>query len=143
MSKSSKSKGGRDSSAIASGLPLPRPHEVLRSVFLDEQSSGPTLGQDRRTFSPSPFATRTNAGRPTRLIAKPLGPRKQARSQRLSYKPGYLPYSVAFSSPRSVAICVRRGIRKEVLHALGISGRRGLGRGRGGSRRTVFSKIRC
>lgn len=36
-----------------------------------------------------------------------------------------------FPNPRRVQVCLRRKARKEVLHALGIAGRRGLGRGAG------------
>lgn len=35
---------------------------------------------------------------------------------------------VAFAVPKSVAVCVRRSRRREVLHALGVAGGKGVGR---------------
>jgi hypothetical protein len=49
--------------------------------------------------------------------------------------------TLAVRVPARVSFCVRRKVRKEVLHALGIAGRRGLGRG--GVRRTENSNWRC
>lgn len=48
-----------------------------------------------------------------------------------------------FRFPGRVVECLKRKVRKEVLHALGIAGRRGL-KGRGGSyRRGAFSGVSC
>lgn len=46
---------------------------------------------------------------------------------------------IAFSSPRRILICVRRGIRKQVLHALKKTGKRGQRR----PRFNAFSRISC
>lgn len=45
----------------------------------------------------------------------------------------------SFSSPSRVIICIRRKIRKEVLHALKKSGKSG----QRNPRRTAYSNIRC
>lgn len=44
-----------------------------------------------------------------------------------------------FKAPKQVLICVRRGIRKEVLHAKKVAGRRGLKK----PRRSAFSGVSC
>jgi len=51
------------------------------------------------------------------------------------------PWQIAFEEPSRVLVCVRRKIRKEVLHAFGIAGRRGLGRG--GVQFNENSKFSC
>lgn len=47
---------------------------------------------------------------------------------------------IGFFTPSKVAICVRRKIRREVLHALKIAGGRGHFRKR---RRSFYSSVRC
>lgn len=67
------------------------------------------------------------ARRPVRTISPPAKPL----------------YRLAFENPRLVMHCLRRRMRREVLHALGIAGRKGLrGRGGGYSRR-VESEFHC
>lgn len=46
---------------------------------------------------------------------------------------------VAFSSPQNVFVCIRRKIRKEVLHALKKAGKRG----QKAPRRSAYSDIQC
>lgn len=46
---------------------------------------------------------------------------------------------VAFESPEKVMVCVRRKMRREVLHALRITGKSGTGK----RRRTPASNIHC
>lgn len=48
---------------------------------------------------------------------------------------------VRFALPNYVAICVRRKLRREVLHALKLTGK--SGRGGGKRRRSAYSGIRC
>lgn len=50
--------------------------------------------------------------------------------------------SVGFTLPWQVIVCVRRKRRKEVMHALNIAGRSGVGRGKK-QRRNEFSEVRC
>lgn len=57
-------------------------------------------------------------------------------------RPDRLPYRVGFALPWQVIICVRRKRRKQVLHALRIAGRRGIGRGKK-QRRNEYSEVRC
>lgn len=59
------------------------------------------------------------------------------------YSTGYedVPHQMSFRNPDRVLVCARRQIRKEVLHALGISGRRGIGRG--GVKFNENSKFGC
>lgn len=56
-------------------------------------------------------------------------------------KAGRAPLSgLSFDAPKRVLICVRRGIRKQVIHALGKAGKRGRGAKR---RRTAHSGVSC
>lgn len=136
MSKSSRSRAGRDTPAIASTRVLPRLPD----------SSGDRLpalsALDRRSYVPSPPSSPLSrpyrpavllSGRPARFIAKPNKPAYYYGPQRLSWQ------AVGFRAPKQVAICVRRGVRKEVLFARKVAGRRGLA----GGRRNEFSNIRC
>lgn len=50
------------------------------------------------------------------------------------------PIRVAFEQPEKVLVCVRRKSRKEVLHALRLTGKKGRG---GSHRRTPLSDIHC
>lgn len=49
---------------------------------------------------------------------------------------------VGFAMPWQVVLCVRRKRRREVMHALGIAGRRGVGAGRRWHR-NEWSDVRC
>lgn len=50
--------------------------------------------------------------------------------------------SINFRAPRSVHICQRRSARRQVMHALNIAGRKGVGKGK--RRRTNFwSRVGC
>lgn len=138
MSRKSRRRSGRDASAIARRS-LPRVNYSLRSL-MDGSQPRLSLGQDRRVFSPAPLATRTFGGIPTRLIAKHKASARRPATQRLSWE-AWPPVRVAFDVPKSVALCVRRKIRSEVLHALDIAGSRGLGRG--GVRRGPYSGVGC
>lgn len=80
--------------------------------------------EDRRTWHPDPVEPAQSAySRPARLRAAP--PPKvqqrpfQAPRQAILANP---PARVAFQDPRRVLICVRRNIRRGVLHALGVAG---------------------
>lgn len=68
-----------------------------------EQSTRPI-----RTFSGQPARLKVFSG-PTRSGTRPL-----------------VPYSITFRNPQKTVVCVRRTQRKQVLHALGVAGRKGL-----------------
>lgn len=90
---------------------------------------------DRRLFHPAPF-TRPAVSLGRRADTKLSIPSNPLRSvQRLNAQ---LSHQIGFDKPRKVLICVRRAIRKEVMHAMG----------KGGSkvrkpRRNQFSDVRC
>lgn len=81
--------------------------------------------EDRRTFHPQGSQRPARsfnrsihrlsvAGIPVARAVRPAGSQYDFRSE--TWKP--LPYRVGFEKPHKVLICVRRKIRKEVLHAL-------------------------
>lgn len=104
------------------------------------------LLEDRRLFSPvtvRPVSTlRRDAVVRTRpvIVAAPPVVASPSRSRR-STKSGLdiVPSRVRFGAPRRVLICVRRRRRREVLHAKGVAGRRGLRR----PRRNFWSEVSC
>lgn len=90
------------------------------------------LIEDRRRFDPLTTIAPPRAldGRQARLtpskVPKYSGPPVRGLQDVLAALPSHL----AFEEPRRVAACVRRQNRKEVLHALDVAGRSGVGRGR-------------
>lgn len=86
---------------------------------------------DRRTFHPSPF-TRPAVSAGRRADTKLVVPSQSLRDvQRLNH-------TVQFKEPRKVLICVRRKIRKEVIHAKGVGGSRVRK-----PKRNQFSDVKC
>lgn len=121
------------------------------NVFISGRSQGnftdfsdysvPFPVTDRRIFNPEKRFSRPAvrfSGRPARVIAPQARKARLARSRGFS-SPFFTGASLAFANPRSVAVCVRRGVRREVLHAKGVAGSRGLRR----PKRNHFSSIRC
>lgn len=84
--------------------------------------------EDRRSYR---GPVRSISGAKYSLVAHQ--PKKQLNRPRMK-----VPYQVAFSNPRSLMVCLRRSIRKRVIHAIGKAGR---GNRRG--RRNAYSNIRC
>lgn len=125
-SKSVRESAGRDLLGIAN-LRLPRPIALL-------PRSGRTLQdiEDRRTYHPGPVRnarTRRQWAHVLVVTRKPVVPKgRPALSSR-----------VAFANPREVLVCVRRKRRKEVLHAKGVAGRKGIKR----YRRNEYSEVSC
>lgn len=124
MSRRSKSgRSRRDTSDIANfQLPLPMSFTSLSDY------------EDRRQFYPAPVtpardifgsAAKIKVGRP-----------KNGPTQ-LSFKRALA--ALQFSAPKEVVVCVKRKVRKEVLHALGKSGKTGQKK----PRRNYFSDVRC
>lgn len=85
--------------------------------------------EDRRQYHPA------GHHRPASSPRKAVAP--SSIDARSAMSPGH-PLRV-FNAPSHVAICVRRKVRDEVLHALGKTGK-GSGRPR---RRTQWSKVKC
>lgn len=108
-----------------STLLLPRP--TLSPLRLDILAL-----EDRRLWHPErqnrPFAAAP------RQASRPV-----ARQRPAFHQPSQTRAIIAFQEPSRVAVCVRRGIRREVLHALGVAGKRGLG----GPHRNEASTISC
>lgn len=91
------------------------------------------LFEDRRLFTPDPLPPAKSFNTPHHRLTIP---KSKARS---FSRPGPVPHQLGFAAPEKVLICVRRKIRKEVLHAYKRTGR-GSGRP---NRRGPFSDIHC
>lgn len=142
MSKSSRSKRGRDVSSAASAhryrpRPVPRVSASM-SVLPQLSRTNDPFGvlalpvADRRTWHP--------AGPLTRPWAAPFSSSRQVAKQNPSFnQPSYTKAVVAFQAPDGVAVCVRRKRRKQVLHAKGVAGKKGIRR----YRRNYTSNYSC
>ncbi|AXH73383.1 MAG: hypothetical protein [Microviridae sp.] len=92
------------------------------------------------------YAPRTVGGGRARVIigkTQPRGSQTPWRDAFQTLKQVYaLPHRIGFQTPHLVPLCIRRRIRKEVLHALGMTGK---GHGGAGKPRKVdeTSKITC
>lgn len=91
------------------------------------------LYEDRRTWHPEAIRPAKSFQGPTRLTIKPAVPLK---GRRLALYP---PAGISFAAPRRVLVCVRRHIRREVLHALRKTGRSG----QKPPRQTLWSSVHC
>lgn len=86
--------------------------------------------EDRRLWHPDPF-------RPAATFTAAL-PRLDVPKS--SKKKGVVvPRSVGFVEPHRVLVCVRRTVRKQVMHAMGKAGKRGQKK----PRRNAYSEISC
>lgn len=102
--------------------------------------------EDRRTWSPEPILDdlpRDLRGVPTPI--RPAQPARKAQRSRSVAGPSLTPRPIfAFvdhhNPIKRVAICVRRKIRKEIMHALKFAGKGG---GKRRPRRNSNSNIRC
>jgi len=126
----------RQRSSMAAALPQTYLKPSRRSTYI-EAPEIPFPSLDRRTYHPDPVPTyKRLSGRPARVVAAPPAKRAHAPA-------GTLPEPVEvsallFKNPSGVKVCVQRGVRKEVMHALGVAG----GPVRPGHK-TAKSKIRC
>lgn len=92
------------------------------------------LIEDRRTYTPE-------LARPVVGISVSRGPARLVAKQNPAYKaPSQTKALVAFAEPKKLALCVRRGIRKEVLFAKGVGGSKKPQRA---PRKSEFSDISC
>lgn len=130
MSKRRKRKSlvGRD---ILKPIPIAKrslPRQSIRTLNQVLLDIARLTGQDQRRFTPNKhiIPTRTVSGIPASTQISPLHtPLRKARER--------------FTTPKTVTVCIRRKQRKEVLHAIGKSGKN---RGRR-YRRTQWSSISC
>lgn len=129
-SKSHSSTPGRDHFTIASNSPLNSlllPRVALSPLRLDVLAL-----EDRREWHPE------RQNRP--FAAAPVQARRPVAKQRPAFsQPSQTKAIIAFAEPSRVAVCVRRGVRREVLHALKVAGGTGMKR----RRLTSSSKISC
>ena len=84
-----------------------------------------TAAQDKRTYHPHPRPTSTLSGIPSGALTV-----------------GRKLHQLVFDKPKIITLCVRRQQRKEVMHAIGKAGSRGLGR-RKRRRTNEESHIKC
>lgn len=122
---SSTTRAPRDASVIASPFP-----DFLRLRPLSTHPrSGHTLTEieDRRTFNPGRSPSRT-----PRQIARVLMALPKVQGKRSSRE------VYSFKLPKQTAVCVRREIRKQVIHAKGAAGTK-VRR----PRRNALSRISC
>lgn len=90
------------------------------------------LFEDRRLFDPDPIPPARSFHTPRHRLVLP------APLQKPSVR-GALPHALGFQAPNKVLICVRRKIRREVLHAYKRT-RKGASSSR---RRNYYSSISC
>lgn len=101
------------------------------------------LPTDRRLYNPSPAfvePARRFSGRPARVVAPPPS-RALQRAKKGLPAPLHNAGGLFFQSPGHVAVCVQRGVRREVMFAKGYAGRAGINRKPG--RQGPFSQVRC
>lgn len=89
---------------------------------------------DRRTYTPTPYRVISSPRKAARLIPDRMG-------QSIRDQVGPVPSGVQFANPKHVAICVRRKARREVLHALKLTKKRGKGGGK--TKRNLWSTVKC
>lgn len=135
--RSNSFRAGRDTSDIAKWRYLPLSQYVAKPLSVLR------LFEDRRFFHPegvqAPARSFTRLSHRLEFRAGPL---------RVSYRPTrvamglenpYPSWKIGFVKPKEVLICVRRRIRRQVMHAFKIAGRSGLG----GPRYNAYSKVSC
>lgn len=92
---------------------------------------------DGRTFDPTDFGRGTNKRYRAPVLLSGARAPLVHRGSALRYSP---PHRIGFAAPAAVVTCVRRKVRRQVLHALR---RTGKGSGHGKKRRTPLSNIHC
>lgn len=117
----------------------PPANRLLPSLFQNPSFVQSTLSdvEDDRSWNPD----RVPRARQVRRRVAAVHPRKTATGYR---SPLHLLDKFSFVNPRFVIKCVRRKIRKSILHAMGQAGK-GSGRKLKGRkyRRTAYSNIGC
>jgi hypothetical protein len=116
-------------SRSSSPRPVHRPHPYPRS---------PEPIQDDRVYHPNPKRpARTLSGSPARVVSPPLPKARIAPSGAPLEVFNSIPQALVFKSPKSVTLCDRRRIRREVIMATGNGGPQRKGK------RTELSKVSC
>jgi len=133
MAKTSKSRSVNVSKS--SLAPLLRTTKITKP-FLTPVTQNILAQLDRRQFKPdisvrAPGPVKRSQARLT------VGGGHKVRGQ---VSPSSLSHRVGFAVPNKIAICVRRKQRKEIMHALKHSGKRG---GQGKHRRNIWSDVTC
>lgn len=136
----------RDAYAVAT-YAQGRPGNVLSSDFDDPladlyRAADLLQIEDRRSFWPTPFPTswepaRKLSGAVARLRSYPTRTTPQKTPPRARQGPSWV---VGFAQPRSVLVCIRRKQRRQVLHALRLTGKGARAAKR---RRTPYTGISC
>lgn len=137
------SNGHRDTYAIASD-PLNDPSEFSNRSLIDLVFNTPSSVrsplrevEDRRYWHPQVtnlMDAPVRSSRRARVSFQLAKPKKRwGKPQRFNFS------TLSIASSKSVAVCVRRGQRKEVLHALGKAGKGGMKR----RKYNQLSKYRC
>lgn len=129
-SKSRSSLSGRRGISIPTANPwLPRQSWLSLSPF-----DGPlTSFEDRRSYHPEGDF---RPARGFRLFRHRVNVPSRAR---FSPQKFLSPSATVFNAPQEVLVCVRRSVRREVLHALGRTGKVGQGR----PHRNWLSSVSC
>lgn len=148
MARNNSRKRGRDTSVIANATALPLALPRVKSTSSPLSQLLRSI-EDRRLFHPegdfAPARSYDRSRHRLTLVDKGVSRRstlKHRSSSRLLRDTRHLSGTkavVAFSEPDKVLICVRRSRRREVLHALKKTGKRGQRR----PRRNFYSKISC
>lgn len=134
MAKSKNNNRSRRDNTSITNRRLPTP------TMFDQPLLFPEI-EDRRQYHPEGVA------RPARSFSIPRHrlaiPKKNVRSVRgdSRYVPSFdgLTHEIGFRVPRKVLICVRRRIRKQVLHAFRKTGKAGQRK----PRRNFYSSVSC
>lgn len=120
-----RSRNRRDTPSIATA-------HYTRAVPIQQFKPRPfslTLYEDRRQFHPEGIYAPAKSFNSTRhRIAVPKSNYKVPLSQYSALGQTYPTYKLAFEAPTKVLVCVRRKIRKQVLHALSKTGKVGQNR---------------
>lgn len=99
--------------------------------------------EDRRTFHPmgrNRFAFGSGSSRNRMIVTDSQINRAVKSGTFRGITPTYPGYRQKFRKPETLSVCVRRIIRKQVIHALGISGKSG---GQKRPRFSFLSSISC
>lgn len=98
--------------------------------------------EDNRQWHPYEQPAKTRSGTPARLRTYPTTPKAQSRGlarSRPFQAHSVVPHRVGFQFPERVIVCIRRKVRRGVLHALKLTRK-----GRGSNRRyTRWSLLGC
>lgn len=90
--------------------------------------------EDRRRWHPAKYLA------PAQTLSRRDQRRLVERSRPTGWAEAFPSLRLGFAVPKKVAVCVRRKSRREVIHALKLTGKGGAARRR---RKSTFTDIRC